>query len=220
MQTVAVLGAGGHASVAIDLLRTLGNYTIVGVYDDVKRGHHAGVPIIGTLDDAAASPCDAHVIAIGDDRARRRVHERLSALPWATLIHPRSIVSQSSQIGEGSVVCAGAVIQTGARIGAHCIANTSCNIDHGSIVNAFSSVGPACTVCGDVTVGELTFLGANSTIIQGIRIGDECTIGAGTVVLRNVGDSETVVGNPARVLSSAVLRRGHEREECTSERPT
>ena len=39
------------------------------------------------------------------------MHEQFYNLPWATLIHPKSIVSKSAKINEGSVVLAAAVIQ-------------------------------------------------------------------------------------------------------------
>jgi hypothetical protein len=36
MKTIAIFGAGGHTKVIIDLIKELGEYTIVGIYDDKK----------------------------------------------------------------------------------------------------------------------------------------------------------------------------------------
>lgn len=41
-------------------------------------------------------------------------------------------------------------------------------------------------------------LGANSTIMAGVSIGSYSMVGAGSVVLKDVGDYELVVGNPAK----------------------
>ena len=38
MEDIALIGAGGHCKVIIDLINSLGNYNIVGIYDDNKKG--------------------------------------------------------------------------------------------------------------------------------------------------------------------------------------
>ena len=43
-------------------------------------------------------------------------------------------------------------------------------------------------------------IGSNATIMGGITIGTSATVGAGAVVTKDVPDSATVVGNPARIL--------------------
>lgn len=41
-------------------------------------------------------------------------------------------------------------------------------------------------------------IGANACILAGVTIGEGATIGMGAVILKNVGDNEVWVGNPAR----------------------
>ena len=47
-------------------------------------------------------------------------------------------------------------------------------------------------------------IGANATILCGITIGKYALIGAGTVVLKDVPDHGTMVGNPAKNISTNV----------------
>jgi acetyltransferase-like isoleucine patch superfamily enzyme len=57
------------------------------------------------------------------------------------------------------------------------------------------------TVSKPVTIGKNCFIGARAIILKGVTIGDGAVIGAGAVVTRNVPESATAAGNPARVVS-------------------
>lgn len=197
MKTIAIFGAGGHTKVIIDLIHNLDNYQIVGIYDDLKEGVFQNIPIIGKTD-KINSNYDEYIIGIGNDNTREKIYNQYPNLPWAILIHPKSIVSKNAIINKGTVIFAGAVVQTDVNIGKHCIVNTNCNIDHESVIGNFTSICPGTTVCGNVHIGKLTFVGANSTIIQGIIIGNNCIIGAGSVIIKNIGHNNKVVGNPGR----------------------
>lgn len=45
------------------------------------------------------------------------------------LVHPSAVVAEDIQLGTGTVVAAGAVINPGARIGKGCIINTCSSVD-------------------------------------------------------------------------------------------
>ena len=61
-------------------------------------------------------------------------------------------------------------------------------------------VGPGDWTMLRTVVERRATVGSGATILGGIRIGERSMIGAGAVVTRDVGDDETVVGAPARVL--------------------
>ena len=197
---IIIIGAGGHSKVIIDIIRELGNYNIVGIYDDNKTGYFSGIKIIGKIAEIDNKKNEYFIIGIGNDKIRKKIAEEYNQLKWATLIHPKTIIAKTATIKEGTVVCAGAIIQTEVEVGKHCIINTNCSIDHESIIGDYCSICPSSTICGQVKVGESSFIGANSTIIQTIEIGKECIIGAGSVVIRNIPNNSKVVGNPAKVI--------------------
>ena len=199
MKNIALIGAGGHCKVIIDLLNELNQYNIIGIYDDNKIGEFSGYKILGKLEEIDKR-IEYFIIAIGNDQIRKHIYEKYNYLNWDTLIHPKSIVSKTAKIDIGTVVFAGAVIQTEVIIGKHCIINTNCNIDHESIIGNFSSICPGVTICGNVKIGELSFIGANATIIQCIKIKDNCIIGAGSVIIRDIESNKKVIGNPGRII--------------------
>lgn len=53
-----------------------------------------------------------------------------------------------------------------------------------------------------VSIGNDVHIGANATLLPGVTVGDNATIGAGAVVTRNVAAGATVVGIPARPVTS------------------
>ena len=58
-------------------------------------------------------------------------------------------------------------------------------------------------------IGRRASIGSNATIICGVTIGEDALVGAGSVVTRDVLASETVAGNPARLVSGTPSRQGN-----------
>lgn len=199
---VAVIGAGGHAKVVISTLRAAG-FEVVGVYDDdpSKQGHRvAEVPILGSVAQIHPGATEALVIAIGNNAQRRHVAERLSFVPWRTVVHPHAYVHESVKIGPGTVVFAGAVIQPDTIIGRHCIINTGATIDHDCSLGDFTHVAPGCHLAGEVDLAEGVFMGIGSVVIPGISIGEWTTVGAGGVVVTGLPPHQVAVGVPAKAV--------------------
>lgn len=208
---IIVLGAGGHARVLIDALRSR-SATIVGIAeaDPGKHGQTVfDIPIIG--DDRAVLLMAAEslrlVNGIGTVRVsmlRRRLYDSFKSNGYffATVVHASAIVAPAVDLAEGAQIMAGAVLQTGCRIGENAIINTRVAVDHDCVIGNHVHVSPGATLCGDVVVGEGAHVGAGSTVIQGLRIGRDSMVAAGAVVIRDVPDNATVAGVPAREIRS------------------
>lgn len=205
-RTVAVLGAGGHAKVVIATLRAAG-WEVTSAWDDAEArwGEEVlGVPIRGALARAEEAGADGYVIAVGDNRERKRIAERLSGgrdLPWISAVHPAAVVHPSVALGPGTVVFAGTVIQPDTTIGRHAIVNTAASVDHDCRLGDFVHVAPGVRLAGNVTVGEGALLGIGSSVIPGLAVGAWATVGAGAAVVRPVPDGATVAGVPAGLVS-------------------
>lgn len=100
------------------------------------------------------------------------------------------------EIGEGSMIQAGAYLPPGVRIGRGVFIGPHAvftNDKHP--VSQNPNFRPLATV-----VEEGASIGANATILPGIRIGRRAVVGAGSVVVHDVPEGATVAGNPARPL--------------------
>jgi pyridoxal phosphate-dependent aminotransferase EpsN len=196
---VYLIGCGGHAKVVAATLLDAG-YDVAAVFDDDSarwRTTLSGIPIVGPIDAVKQHERLPAVIAIGSNRIRKGIAERLD-LEWLTVVHPKASVDASVELGQGTVVFAGAVIQPDTRVGDHAIVNTAASVDHDCLVGDFVHLAPGVHLAGGVSVGDGAFLGIGSTAVPGAEIGAWATVGAGASVLENVPREVVVVGVPAR----------------------
>lgn len=194
-------GASGHAKVILEIAEQNGH--VIGGLIDANPAITSlmGHSVTSTLppDDYAGN---VYFISIGDNAIRKRLatSPELVGKFFEILVHPQSLVSPSVDLGQGTVVMAGAVINADTHIGAHCIINSLSSVDHDCVLEDYVHVAPGAHLAGGVTVGEGTIIGVGASVIPGIRIGRDCKIGAGAVIIRDVPDGATVVGNPGAVL--------------------
>lgn len=142
------------------------------------------------------------IVAIGNCDTRRTLVTRYSG-PWAAAAaHPSVLISNSAEIGEGTMIFHGSIVQARTIVGKHVIVNTSANIDHDCVIGNFVHIAPHVTLCGYVNVEDGADVGASATVIPGVTIGKGAIVGAGAVVLDDIPPMSVAVGIPARVIKT------------------
>jgi UDP-perosamine 4-acetyltransferase len=205
---VVVVGAGGHASVVIDVLQSAGFRPVVCVGSPNDSGSVLGVPIVAGDDQLGRLHAEGQrhaIVAVGDNMLRSRLAAQAVAIGFelVSAISPRAYVAPSAQVGQGTVVMAGATINARAVLGRNVIANTNSSIDHDCIIGDGAHVAPNVALAGSVRVGARVLVGIGSSLLPGVMIGDDAVVGAGSVVIADVAAGRTVVGVPARPVGSA-----------------
>tara|TARA_A100001011_G_scaffold380673_1_gene448275 strand:+ start:117 stop:734 length:618 start_codon:yes stop_codon:yes gene_type:complete len=117
-----------------------------------------------------------------------------------SFISQYSIIEKSSEIGDGSLIMPGAVVNKFCNIGSQCILNTNSSVDHECVIGHGVHVMPGSTITGRVKIGDFSTIGSNSTILPDVKIGSNVFVGAGSVVTKNLSDNQIVVGAPAKLL--------------------
>jgi UDP-perosamine 4-acetyltransferase len=203
---VVVVGAGGHALVALDVLASAG-FRVAGCVSDDGIAHAdiagMGVEMLGTTDALLPQLGGGPVVvfvAVGDNRARQEITRRLvsSGARPAAAISPKAVVSGHALVAAGALVMPGAIVNAKATIGPGAIINTAASVDHECEVGPFVHVAPGVALAGNVVVGEGALIGIGAAITPGRRIGAWSTVGAGATVVSDVPDGAVVVGTPAR----------------------
>ena len=200
---LVIIGASGHGKVLADLAKQNGYREIVFLDDDVSKKECAGYPVVGPSKDACRFAGWDFIVAIGSNGVRRKVQTALEGqgLHVVSLIHPYAVVAGDAVIGAGTVVMAGTVINPAAVIGSGCIINTCASVDHDNRIEDFVHISVGSHLAGTVQVGAETMIGAGAIVSNNVCICGGCMVGAGAVVVRDITESGTYVGVPARKIS-------------------
>lgn len=203
---VVIIGASGHAKVIADIVKSSKD-EIVGFLDDNIdiQGNviFEDKIVLGTSkkEDIEKYKDNYFIIGIGSNEVRKLISKKYPSLKWYTAIHPSSIIGSNVEIGEGSVLMAGTVINTGTKVGKHCIINTCSSVDHDNILENYVHISPGTHLAGTVKVMEGTWICAGVTVINNITIAKNNIIGAGATVVRNIEvENSTYIGVPVKKL--------------------
>ncbi len=199
LDRIAILGAGGHGRVILSTAIACGVSEIL-LYDDhLPLGNEIlGFKISGRFSDFKSKDIPVF-FGIGDNALRKKLRAYYVRNKKAYLIHPFSFVSPDVGVGSGTVVMAGAVVQTGAILGEDVIVNTSSSVDHDCVLESFSHIAPACQLAGGCRVGEGAFLGIGTRVLPGKEVGCWSIVGAGSTVLQNLPEHIKSWGTPAKI---------------------
>jgi sugar O-acyltransferase (sialic acid O-acetyltransferase NeuD family) len=202
---IVIFGTGGHARVLHDIALDCAVFNVIGFVAPRAGGEFCGLPVFGD-DSLASSACRYGVIGIGDNHLRMQVagavQGRDAAFQFVTLVHPSAQRLRGVEIGAGSVVMPGALINSAVSIGMHCILNTGCAVDHDGVIEDFASIAPGAVLGGSVKVGRGTAVALGAKVIHGISIGPGSVVGAGALVLHDVAAGVLAYGSPCRTVRS------------------
>jgi sugar O-acyltransferase (sialic acid O-acetyltransferase NeuD family) len=208
---LVILGAGGLGREVHDVVEAVNGQVpasvdFLGFFDDVEPEPPLLVgrgPWLGPVKEFERLAQDVHyVIGIGTGSVRRTLAEwaesvgRVAAEP---LIHPASTTGRHRvNIGQGSVLCAGARVTTNVTVGRHVIVNLNATIGHDAVIGDYVTLNPGASISGSVELAEEVNIGTGAAVIQGVTVGTATVIGAGASVVRDIPEHVTAVGVPAR----------------------
>jgi len=197
-----IIGASGHGKVVADIAIKINKWQSIAFLDDdefIKTS--MGLEVTGKTADAFIYKDEADFfVAIGSNATREKIQEKLTneGLNVVSLIHPSVVIGTDVEIGIGSVVMAGVVVNSSTRIGKGCIINTSSSLDHDNVIEDYVHISPGVRTAGSVEIGKRTWLGIGSVVSNSVIICSSCKVGAGAVVVKDITEPGTYVGVPVR----------------------
>lgn len=209
---IILIGQGGHSKVVRDIILSSKYDQVVGYLDDkfkieIIQDDCIFGPISAAKKMSEQDPHLKFVIAIGDNKVRKRIYQRLNLANeyYATVIHPSAWISPSATIGDGTVLMAHSVVNADAKIGYHSIINTSAVVEHDNQIGDFVHLSPNATLTGAVKIEDGVHIGAGATIIPNKIVCEWSIIGAGATVINDIPANCTAIGIPAKFKTNKVI---------------
>lgn len=198
---IVLLGAGGHASVLLEILISQNREIIAVVAPDIHRKVFSRYQCFNEDDSIYEFDKDQVLLVNGigflsNGSTRKKLYEKFSEKNYSfeTVVANQAVVSPTATINQGAQIMHGAIVQTGAFIGSNTIINTKASVDHDCIIGKHNHIAPSATLCGAVHTGNSVFIGAGTTLIQEVVVGDDAFVGAGAMVAKSLADNEKVYG--------------------------
>ncbi|MCX6148235.1 MAG: acetyltransferase [Candidatus Kapabacteria bacterium] len=209
MNRIVVIGGGGHAKVLISNIKKLNHYDIIGYTDLRIQFDILGIKYLGNddiLKELKLQNISKAAIGVGSMNTsdlREQIFKNASSIGFSfpTIISPTAIVNENVEIGDATTVFDGVIINSESIIGKGVILNTNSTIEHDCQIDDFVHIAPSVTLSGNVKIGRYSMIGVGSTIVQGVQITEKVIVGAGSVVIKDILESGTYVGCPARRIS-------------------
>ena len=201
MKDLVIIGAGGHGRVIADIAQKLGVYENICFLDDSDLKETMGLPVVGKTADAIKYVSKADIfVAIGNSVVRGKFIENLLSMGAnvPTLIHPSAVIGACVEIGLGTAVMAGAVINPCSKLGKGVILNTCSSVDHDCIIGDYCHIAVGVHIAGTVNIGDNVCVGAGAVIKNNVKVCADCVIGAGAVVVKDITEQGTYIGVPAK----------------------
>ncbi len=201
MNEILLIGAGGHARACIDVIDQQGKYKIAGLIQKENTTNESilGYPIIGIDEDLPKLRKDYNyaLVTVGQiksSESRKKLYELLKEMDFKLPIikSPLTYVSKHAQIGEGTIIMHGVVVNAKAKVGRNCILNNKSLIEHDAVVGDHCHIATGTIINGEVKVGDGTFIGSGALTKNCISIGNNCVIGIGSVLKTDIPDNQWV----------------------------
>jgi len=200
-EKIIILGAGVSGEVVLDILKTDSNKIVVGFLDDFQSVGKIinGVPVLGNFEKVFSlfkeNFFDKVIISIGLNLlAKKHWHNQLKRMkiPLINAIHPKAIIDEGVQIGEGNIICSNAHIGYLSIIGNNNFIASNVNIDHHNKVGSFCLIAPSSSTAGNVKIGDLCSIGLGVIIEYRIKIGNNVSIASGSTVVYDIPDNHEI----------------------------
>lgn len=205
MKEIYIFGSSGFGKEVAWLLEENEDYQILGFIDDnpdVFGKVINGYKVIGNSDFLLSidKPINV-VIAIGKPLIREKIVTKLKRnhlISFPNIISKDVKMSKYVTLGEGNIICSGNILTTNINVGDFNLINLNCTLGHDDFLESFITIYPGVNVSGNVHIGNFCELGTGSKLIQGLSLVSDVVLGAGAVVIRDICESGTYVGIPAK----------------------
>jgi sugar O-acyltransferase (sialic acid O-acetyltransferase NeuD family) len=218
MKRFAVYGASGFGREVLPIVREQLRQTETESWDLVfvddnpgaqQQNGHRVLTYVDWLNERASSR--QIILALANSVVREKLAQRCAAdgIPFLKVRAANVVIMDDVEIGAGAVLSPFVTLTSNIRIGRQFHANIYSYVAHDCVIGDFVTFAPGVHCNGNVVIEDHAYIGTGAILRQGkpgepLVIGRGAVVGMGAIVTKSVAAGTTVVGNPARVMTSAV----------------
>ena len=204
MNSILLVGGGGHCHSCIDVIESEGKLSIQGIIQPVGAAYQKvmGYSTVGSDDDlpqliAAGSYVLVAIGQIKTANPRIRLYNLVKEFDgiMPTIVSSAAYVSARSVLQEGTIIMHGAVVNAACEVGRNCIVNSHALLEHDVFVGDHCHISTGVRVNGYVNIGSGSFIGSGTIIREGVNVGAGAVVGAGQVILKDVPEGSIIRGS-------------------------
>lgn len=186
-KNLLIIGSGGHGRCCLDIAREKNIYKKICFLDDALIGTIVnGAEVLDKIENLTKYQNEFQevFVAIGNNKFRKEIQQKVigEGFQIADLISQRSYVSDYAEVGQGSVVFPGAVIEANAIVGDGCIITSNATVNHDARVDDFSLIYSNTVVRPNVHIGELSRVGSGCVVRFGMTVESGSDVPDGTII--------------------------------------
>lgn len=211
VERIIILGAGGGAALALDIISRNKNQVAIGILDNDPRKHGLvimGVTCLGGFELTEElwknNIFDALISTVVRDAVERgMVYDSFCniGIPFTNVIDHDVRLGVENSIGSGNLITYGSYLATHSKIGNNNFLAAGVVVEHHCVIGDHCTFGPRTTLAGSVIVGDYVKTGMLVGIEPEVKIGNGSVIASGVVVTSNVFSNTTLK------TSVSILRR-------------
>ena len=205
---IVIMGGGSFIGNLINYIESMNEYNIVGYTDCVDNGEFFGVPYLGTddvLPELFNKGVHCAALAIGNRlnnaQLKQKVFANLKEIGFELPVIKGQyvVVHKGVEIGEGTILRDGAIIQSNCHLGKCVMIGDRAIITHNTAIGDFSQVVSGCILGRNLTIGKSVFFGYGAVVTNDLKIVDGCIIGANSLVNKDCLVEGKYLGSPAKL---------------------
>ena len=192
MEDIILIGSGGHAKSIIEIIESKNEFRIKGLVIE-KNSQNKEIlcyEALGNDKDLKdlKNNFNYAFIAIGFIKNTQRklsIAENLYSLNFKLpkLYSNFAIVSKYAEVGDGTSIGHGAIVNSSTKIGENCIINSKALVEHDVEIGNFSHISTGVIINGGTKIGDNCFIGSGAIIREGLQIPNGSVISAGKRVM-------------------------------------
>lgn len=200
-----IVGAKGHAKEIIEIIKENHSFENLHFFDNISKDvpeKFFGYPVLRNFIEVESlfNRDNSFCLGIGGTFQKFQLTQKFLELGGVlkSVNSKSALVAEDASIAPGCNIMPFAAVFNDADLEEGSLVNSYASIHHDSFIGKYTEISPGARILGRCHVGSFCSIGTNAVILPKVKICNEVILGAGSVVIKDITQSGTYAGVPAK----------------------